>query len=67
MDLKTAQPLQGDSLLFYRYVPRDSWYSFDRHRKDEGLSRTWNHPVVMNPAPLDWQSSAQTTRPLFHK
>ena len=34
------------------------WYSFDRRQKDEGLSRPWSRPVVLNTGPLDWESSA---------
>ena len=33
---------------FYHLVPRYSWYSFYRPRKDERLSRPWSHPVVLN-------------------
>ena len=51
---------------FYHSVPRNSWYSFYQSRKDERLSRPWNHPVVLNMGPLDWESSALTTRPLLH-
>ena len=28
------------------------------------LSRPWSHPVVLNTEPMDWESSALTTRPL---
>ena len=52
---------------FYHSVPRNSWYSFHRPRKDERLSRPWSHPVVSNTGSRDWQSSALTTRPLLHK
>ena len=45
-------------------VPRNSWYSFYQPRNDERLSRPWSHPVVLNTGPLDWESSALTTRPL---
>ena len=45
---------------FYHSVPRNSWYSFYRPRKDERLSRPWSHPVVLITGPLDWES---TTRP----
>ena len=38
---------------FYHSVPRNSWYSFYRVRKDERLSRPWSHPVVLNTGPLD--------------
>ena len=51
---------------FYHSVPRNSWYSFYRPRKDERLSRPWSHPVVLNMGPLDWENSALTTRPLLH-
>ena len=33
---------------------------------DERLSRPWSHPVVFNMGPLEWESSALTTRPLLH-
>ena len=49
--------------IFYHSVPRNSWYSFYRPRKDERLSRPWSHPVVLITGPLDWESSALTTRP----
>ena len=51
---------------FYHSVPRNSWYSFYRPRKDEKLGRPWSHPVVLNTGLLDWESSALTTRPLLH-
>ena len=51
-------------LTFYHSVPRNSWYSFYRPRKDERLSRPWSHPVVLNTGLLDWESSILTTRPL---
>ena len=43
---------------FLPSVPRKSWYSFYRPRKDERLSRPWSHPAVLNTGPLDWESSA---------
>ena len=51
----------------YHSVPRNSWYSFYRPRKDQTLSRPWSHPVVLVTGPLNWESSALTTRPLLHK
>ena len=48
---------------FYHLVPRSSWYSFNRPQKDERLSWPRSHPVVLNPGPLDWESSALTARP----
>ena len=47
---------------FYHSVPRNSWYSFYRPQTDERLSWPWSHPVVFNTGPLDWESSALTTR-----
>ena len=37
---------------FYHSVPRNSWYSFYRPRKDKRLSRPWSHPVVLSTGPL---------------
>ena len=50
---------------FFFYVPRNSYYSFYRPWKDERLSQSWSHPMVLNTGPLDWESSALTTRPLL--
>ena len=33
-------------------------------RKDERLSQPWGHAMVLNKGPLDWESSALTTKPL---
>ena len=52
---------------FYHLVPRNSWHSLYRPRKDERLSRPWSHPVVLNLGPLYWELSTLTTRPLLHK
>ena len=46
---------------FYHSVPRNSWYSFYRPRKDERLSRPWSHPEVLNTGLLDCEASALTT------
>ena len=50
---------------FNHESPRTSWYSFDGPQKDERLSRPCSHPVVLNMGPLDWASSALTTRPFL--
>ena len=42
---------------FYHYIPRNSWYSFYQHRKDESLSRPWSHPMNLTTGPRDWESS----------
>ena len=44
-----------------------SWYSFDRRRKEERLSRLWSHPVALNPEALDWDYSVLTTRSLLQQ
>ena len=31
---------------------------------NERLTPSWSHLVVLNPRPLDWESSVLTTRPL---
>ena len=46
---------------FYHSVPRNSWYSFYRPRKDERLSRPWTHLMILNTELLDWESSTLTT------
>ena len=50
---------------FYHSVPRNSWYSLYRPRKDERLSRPWSYPVVLNTGLLDWESSTLNTRLLL--
>ena len=47
-----------EKAVYVLQVPRNSWYSFDRLRKDVRLSWPWSHPVVFtrdpwigNPAP----------------
>ena len=60
-----AKATSRRQFTFYYYVPRNFWYSFYRPRKDERLSRPGSHPVVLNTGPLDWESSALTTRPLL--
>ena len=44
--LKAAATSKGQ-FTFYHSVPRNSWYSFYRPRKDERLSQPWSHPVVL--------------------
>ena len=51
----------------YHQVPRNSWYSFDRPRKGERLSRPWSYPVFLNTGPLNFESRGLTTRSLLHK
>ena len=60
-----ARATSRKQFTFYYKVPRISWYSFCWPRKDEKLSRPWNHLVALNTGPLDWESSALTTRPLL--
>ena len=51
------EPLSSQKFLVLIYRPR----------KDERLSRPWSHPAVLNTGPMDWESSALTTRPLYVK
>ena len=60
-----ATATSGRQFTFYHSVLKNSWYSCYRPRKDERLTRPWSHPVVLNKGPLDWKSSALTTRPLL--
>ena len=58
------EPLRGGSLLFttkFSEIPGTHY----QPQKDERLSWPWSHPVVLNTGPLDWESSALTTRPLL--
>ena len=50
---------------FYHSVPRNSWYSFYRPRKDEGLSRPLSRPWVSF-IKLDIQNQYPTTTPVSH-
>ena len=57
------QPLRGGSLLFtiqFPEIPGTHFIDLGR------MSRPWSHPVVLITGPLDWESSALTTRPLLH-
>ena len=49
------------------YFFTSSRYSIDWPRKDERLSCSSSHPVVLNPGPLDWECSTLTTRSLLHE
>ena len=40
-----ARATSGRQCTFYHEVPRNSWYSFYRSRKDERLSQPWSHPL----------------------
>ena len=44
---------------------KKAWYSINQPRKDERLNQR-SLPMVLNSKPLDWESSALTTRPLSH-
>ena len=51
-----------EEAVYFLPFSSQKWCSFYRPRKDERLSRPWSHPVVLNTQPLDWESSALTTR-----
>ena len=38
------------------------WMGFKCLKATEPLQGSWSHPVVLNPGPLDWDSSAIITR-----
>ena len=54
-----------ERVYFSPLSPR-CWDSFDQPLDDERPRRTWSQPVVLNPRPLDWESSALNTWPLLH-
>ena len=39
---------------------------FDQSQKDEKLSQSWSHPVVLNLGPLGWEPNTLTTRALLN-
>ena len=63
--LKATEQLRGGSLLFTTKFPEISV----THLIDLGRMEGWFDlgAVVLNSAPLDWECSALTTRPLPHK
>ena len=54
-----------ETVSFLPLISKDSWYSIDRPRKDKRLSWHWSNPVVLNPRPLEWESS--WNNPPFHQ
>ena len=61
----TASVLQNHykkKVVFLPKVPGNSWYSSDQPKKDEKLSSTWSHSVVLELRPLYWEFSTLTTR-----
>ena len=59
-----ARATSRRQFTFYHQVPRKSWHSFDRPRKNERLSRPCSHPVVLNTGPLD--TIISKFLPLYH-
>ena len=57
------EPLWGGSLLFTTKSPEIFGTDFYRLRKDERLSRPWSYLVVLSMGPMNWESSALTSRP----
>ena len=60
-----ATELKRGSLLFTTKLSEIPDTQFGRPRKNERLSHPWSRPVVLNTGPLEWESSALTTRPLI--
>ena len=62
--LKATEPLQSDSLLLLFTTQFPGFPG--THLIDLGrLSQPWSHQVVLNLGPLNWESSALTTRSLI--
>ena len=57
------EPLWGGSLLFNTKFPEIFGTHFYRLRNDERLSRPWSYLVVLSMGPMNWESSALTSRP----
>ena len=49
---------QKRQFTFYHQVPSNSCNTFDQPRKNERLSWSCSHPMVLSPGRLDWESSA---------
>ena len=64
--LKATRATTRRQFTFYHYISRNSWYIFDWPQRDERLSRSQRHPVILNTGPLNWESSTLTTMPLLH-
>ena len=61
-------PLWGDlKFIFYCYVLRKPWYSFDKPWKDERMTSPWRHPVILNLGALDCESSVLNSKPLLYE
>ena len=60
------EPLREGGLLFTTSPQQKFLVLTNRPRKDERLGRPWSHRVVLEMGPLDSESSALNTRPLFH-
>ena len=56
------EPFRGGSLLFTTKFPEIPGTHFIDLGRMKRLSRPWSHSVVLNTGPLDWESSALTTR-----
>ena len=59
--LKAAEPLRRCSLLLTTKSP-----GVDQTPKDEKLCQLLSQLVVLYPKPVNWYSTALTTRPLLH-
>ena len=57
------EPLWGGSLLFNTKFPEIFGTHFYRLRNDERLSRPRSYLVVLSMGPMNWESSALTSRP----
>ena len=56
-----------EQTVYFLPLSSQKFLVLDQPRKDERLSWHWSHPAVLNMGPLNWESSALTTRPLLYK
>ena len=59
-----GEPLPSRKFTFYHLDTRSSVTQLIDLNWKDGL--TLKSPMVLKPGPLDWESSALTTRPLIH-
>ena len=65
----TASRLQShfeETLYFLPFSSQDLLVLVESTSGGWRLSQPWSYPVVLNLGPLDWESTAITTRPLLH-
>ena len=54
-----------ESVPFLPLGPQEYLVLIPSASKESTLCRSWNHSLVMNPGPYDWEYNILTTRPLI--